>query len=52
MKQWIKENKQKSMVIIEIGAGIAIPTVRWASENTLNDRCDTKTWLIRINPDD
>ena len=44
---WKKENKDKKKVVIEIGAGSAIPTIR-----SYGDRASrsTKTILIRINP--
>jgi len=44
-----KERGMKT-VIVEIGAGINVPTVRMNSERMLSDNPDTLT-LIRINPD-
>ena len=46
--KWKKANKDKKMVIIEIGAGTAIPTVRIEGE-LLSSRNPDAT-LIRINP--
>lgn len=46
--QWRKANKNKKIVIIEIGAGSAIPTVRYEGEQ-LSTRYSNTT-LIRINP--
>ena len=41
-------NKSARVVVIEIGAGLAIPTVRHASENILDDFPNAT--LLRINP--
>lgn len=48
---WLENvlNKNKKLVIIEIGAGKAIPTVRWKSEKVAGISGGT---LIRINPRD
>ena len=48
--RWLKENRDKKMAIIEIGAGTAIPTVRIQSEKVALQTKDAK--LIRINPRD
>lgn len=47
--KWLKQNKSKKLLVIELGAGIAISTVRRESEN-LAKYCHGK--LIRINPRD
>ena len=44
---WLKKNKSKKILVIEIGAGTAIPTVRRESENIAKYH---KGSLIRINP--
>ncbi len=44
----IKEGK-KSVCLIEIGAGIAIPTIREIMENNYHHQKQSK--MIRINPD-
>lgn len=49
LRRWLKFNKGKKMVIIEIGAGKAIPTVRLFSESTAREY---DAVLIRINPRD
>jgi len=45
--QWRQKNKDKKTVIIEIGAGSAIPTIRSFGDNASEDK---NTTLIRINP--
>jgi NAD-dependent SIR2 family protein deacetylase len=45
---WLHQNKDKKIVVIEIGAGSAIPTVRMQSESILKKIKDST--LIRINP--
>ena len=45
-----KENRDKRIVIIEIGAGLTIPTVRLESENIAKHYKNAT--LIRINPED
>lgn len=49
LRRWLKINKGKKMVIIEIGAGKAVPTVRYFSESTAREY---DAVLIRINPRD
>ena len=39
IKRWLKENQDKKMVIIEIGAGNAIPTVRIQSKKIAFQVC-------------
>ncbi|MCX7759671.1 MAG: NAD-dependent deacetylase [Hydrogenothermaceae bacterium] len=46
---WLNRNEDKNIVIIEIGAGEAIPTVRWFGERIAKEYNGT---LIRINPRD
>ena len=45
---WIKKNKSAKMVIIEIGAGTAIPTIRYEGEKRAKQLMNTA--FIRINP--
>ncbi len=47
-KQKVEENRQK-IVIIEIGAGTHIPTVRYESEHTATE---LNGFVVRINPRD
>jgi len=47
--QWQREVRPSKMVIIEIGAGTAVPTVRWECETVAQYENGT---LIRINPRD
>lgn len=46
---WLRLNRWKRLVVIEIGAGVAIPTVRLFGEMTCREYGGT---LIRINPRD
>ncbi len=46
--RFLKQNKNKKLAIIEIGAGSAIPTVRMEGEHLSQKYPKTK--LIRINP--
>jgi len=45
--KWKRENKDKKKVVIEIGAGRAIPTIQEYGDKVSRS---TKTTLIRINP--
>lgn len=49
LDKWLKQNKGVYMVIIEIGAGKSVPTVRLFSERVAREYGAT---LIRINPID
>lgn len=44
--EWLRQNKNKKIAIIECGAGTGVPTVRWTSESVLSKYNAT---LIRIN---
>lgn len=48
-RRWLFNNGDKKIVIIEIGAGTAVPTVRYESESILGSN---NAHLIRINPRD
>lgn len=48
--RWLNQNRNVPIAIIEIGAGIAIPTIRYESERVAKQF--TRATLIRINPDD
>ena len=50
-RNWIKENENKSLVIVEIGAGLAVPTVRMTCESLLQSWSGEASF-IRINPRD
>ena len=50
-RNWIKENENKSLVIVEIGAGLAVPTVRMTCES-LFQSWRGEASFIRINPRD
>ena len=50
-RNWIKENENKSLVIVEIGAGLAVPTVRMTCES-LFQSWSGEASFIRINPRD
>jgi NAD-dependent SIR2 family protein deacetylase len=49
--EWQNGNKFRSLTIIEIGAGIDVPTVRMTSESLYRD-WDKNVTFIRINPQD
>lgn len=44
-RRWLNENSRRNLVVVEIGAGTAIPTVRYTCEST-------DAPIIRINPRD
>jgi hypothetical protein len=44
-RRWLAEIDPKQLVVIELGAGTAVPTVRWECEGRGGQ-------LIRINPRD
>jgi hypothetical protein len=46
-EQWLQEVSGDRLVIVEIGAGSAVPTVRYTSERVVQALGGT---LIRINP--
>jgi NAD-dependent SIR2 family protein deacetylase len=48
LQQWLRETTAGSLVVIELGAGTAVPTVRFFSEQMLLLR--KAGMLIRINP--
>ncbi|MGB3752053.1 MAG: Sir2 family NAD-dependent protein deacetylase [Arcobacteraceae bacterium] len=48
--RWIKRNRHKNLLIIEVGAGTAIPTIRLQGEHLAKYYNNTN--LIRINPRD
>ena len=50
-RNWIKENENKSLVIVEIGAGLAVPTVRMTCESLFQSWIGEASF-IRINPRD
>lgn len=49
LDKWLKQNRDSNIVIIEIGAGKSVPTIRWFSERIVRDYNAT---LLRINPRD
>ncbi|CDW84808.1 silent information regulator protein sir2 [Stylonychia lemnae] len=49
-KAWLENIKDQSLLIIEIGAGSAVPTVRLNSEDVLTVLRNKNTNMIRINP--
>src|SRR5690348_6778656 len=48
----LKENKNKKMVVLEIGCGQTVPTVRMQAESFLKSVPNDQCTLIRINPED
>eukprot|EP00347_Sterkiella_histriomuscorum_P007319 403349405 len=48
--KWLNQITNESLVIIEVGAGSAVPTVRMQNEMVLQQRINKNTVLIRINP--
>jgi hypothetical protein len=49
LRSWFESVRESRLVVIEIGAGTAVPTVRWQSEEVQNLAGAT---LVRINPRD
>lgn len=49
LRSWLSKNGKKKLLVIEIGAGLTIPTVRSFCENV---RCLHDCKMIRINPID
>ena len=50
LRDWLAPLNSSPLAIIEIGAGLAVPTVRYFSESILQQHLNST--LIRINPDD
>ena len=46
---WVESNKSKSLVIVEMGAGLAVPTVRLTCEGILH-AWENEVTFVRINP--
>ena len=49
-KAWLDTNEDSHFVVIELGAGLAVPTIRNFGENFV--KRSKKATLIRINPRD
>ncbi|MEJ5172366.1 MAG: Sir2 family NAD-dependent protein deacetylase, partial [Hydrogenothermaceae bacterium] len=49
LKLWLERNQNRKIVVIEVGAGEAVPTVRWFGERIAREYNGT---VIRINPRD
>jgi len=49
-EEWLEQNKDSRFVIIELGAGLAVPTIRNFGEKFV--KRSKKATLIRINPRD
>ncbi|XP_057300837.1 NAD-dependent protein deacylase-like [Hydractinia symbiolongicarpus] len=49
---WLENVRNQPLVVVEIGAGLVIPTVRHFSEETVENSTNENTRLIRINPND
>jgi len=47
----LAENKDLKVVVLEIGCGIRVPTVRFQSERYVSDLPAGQCTLIRVNPD-
>jgi hypothetical protein len=48
---WVDSNKSKPLMILEMGAGLAVPTVRSTCEE-LFDQWENEATFVRINPRD
>lgn len=48
-QQWLASVRGKRLVVVELGAGTALATIRWFGEKLTAER--TRTTLVRINPD-
>lgn len=52
-KKLVKEQEKKggTMVVVELGAGLSVPTIRFSSELFVHDeKKNVKKYLVRINP--
>ena len=50
-QSWVDSNKSKPLIILEMGAGLAVPTVRSTCERLL-DQWENEATFVRINPRD
>jgi NAD-dependent SIR2 family protein deacetylase len=50
-QSWVDSNKSKPLMILEMGAGLAVPTVRSTCE-ALFDQWENEATFVRINPRD
>jgi NAD-dependent SIR2 family protein deacetylase len=50
-QSWVDSNKSKPLMILEMGAGLAVPTVRLTCEE-LFDQWENEVTFLRINPRD
>ena len=50
-QSWVHSNKSKPLIILEMGAGLAVPTVRSTCE-ALFDQWENEATFVRINPRD
>jgi NAD-dependent SIR2 family protein deacetylase len=48
-RQWLASVRGRKLVILELGAGTAIATIRWHGEKLTGER--PQTTLVRVNPD-
>lgn len=48
-QQWLASVRGKQLVIVEVGAGTALATIRWFGEKLMGEQA--RTTLVRINPD-
>lgn len=48
-KNWVHHNQDETLVVVEIGAGMAVPTVRMTCENLIQN-WNNDVRFIRINP--
>mmetsp|Transcript_27595 Transcript_27595/g.65446 ORF Transcript_27595/g.65446 Transcript_27595/m.65446 type:complete len:95 (-) Transcript_27595:186-470(-) len=46
-----KKERRRGLVVLEIGAGVRVPTVRQTSEKLIRQAAGRGGMLIRVNPD-
>lgn len=51
-EKWLKKMESVPLVVIEIGAGLYVPTVRHLSESIIRNAGSADSCLIRINPNE
>ena len=51
-EKWLKKMESVPLVVIEIGAGLYVPTVRHLSASVIRSAGSADSCLIRINPNE
>lgn len=50
--EWFKLLRKQPVVVVEIGAGLAVPTIRNTSQGIIKHSKHEDSYLIRINPNE